>query len=459
MKLTFAGAAGTVTGSRYILDDGKRRLLIDCGLFQGYKVLRLRNWAPFPVRADSIHASILTHAHLDHSGYLPRLHRDGLCTPVYASHATRALCGILLPDSGHLQEEEAKYLNRHSISKHHPALPLYTRHDAIESLAIIKGMPMGKRWQILPGMQAMLRPAGHLLGASTVEVTTARGKIVFSGDLGRPRDSILVPPMPVKNADYLVVESTYGNRHHEAVDPEIEFGAIIRKTAARGGIVVVPSFAVGRAQALLYAIHRLKRRKEIPDLPVYLNSPMAMNATALYQRYSSLHHLTPEQCQGMCAAATIINSVEESQALNNLKLPAVIIAASGMATGGRVLHHLIAYASDPNNAIVLTGYQAGGTRGAAMAAGAKEIRIFGQIVPIRAEVHQINGYSAHADADEIIAWLTGFETPPRRVFITHGDPDAADALRKRIGEELHLDAVVPDHLETVALDFGAADPA
>ena len=454
MKLRFAGAAGTVTGSRYLLDHDGRRLLIDCGLFQGYKVLRLRNWAAFPVRPDSIHASILTHAHLDHSGYLPALVRDGLHVPVYASHATRDLCAILLPDSGHLQEEEAHFLNRHGISKHHPALPLYTREEAIQSLASLKGMAMDKAWEILPGIQAMLRPAGHLLGASTVEIVTRRGNIVFSGDLGRPRDTILVPPAPISHADYLVVESTYGDRRHEAVDPEIELGAIIRKTAARGGVIVVPSFAVGRAQALLYAVHRLKSRKEIPDLPVFLNSPMATNATELYKRYSALHHLTPEQCHGMCTAATIVNSVEESQALNSLTMPAVIIAASGMATGGRVLHHLISYASDPKNSIVLTGYQAGGTRGASIAAGAAEIKIFGQHVPIRAEVHQLNGYSAHADADEVMAWLKGFERPPRRVFVTHGDPEAADALRKRIRDELNWDAHVPDHLESVTLEFG-----
>jgi len=457
MKLTFAGAAGTVTGSRYLLDHDNRRLLVDCGLFQGYKVLRLRNWAPFPVSPGSIHAAILTHAHLDHSGYLPALVRDGLRASVYASEATRDLCAILLPDSGHLQEEEARYVNRHEISKHHPALPLYTRQDAIESLGSIKTKEMDKAWEILPGMHAQFRQAGHLLGASIVEIGTSRGNIVFSGDLGRPHDLVMFPPVPIKHADYLVVESTYGDRRHDAADPELQFGDIIRKTAARGGIVVVPSFAVGRAQALLYAIHRLKSRKEIPDLPVFLNSPMATNATALYQRHSALHHLTPEQCRGMCDAATIINSVEESQALNSLKAPAVIIAASGMATGGRVLHHLIAYAPDPKNSIVLTGYQAGGTRGAAIAAGAADVKIFGQRVPIRAEVHQINGYSAHADADEILAWLKGFERPPRRVFVTHGDPAAADTLRKRISDELGWNAHVPDHLETVTLDF--AGPA
>ncbi len=453
MKITFAGAAGTVTGSRNLVQHDGRRLLVDCGLFQGYKPLRLRNWGRFPVPVASIHATILTHAHLDHSGYLPALVRDGFDGPVYASSATRELCGILLPDSGHLQEEEARYANRHATSKHHPALPLYTKADAIACLDRFESMAMDKSREIMPGMQARLRRAGHLLGASTVELATAAGNIVFSGDLGRPHDSILLPPAPVTQADYLIVESTYGNRHHEADDSERQFGDIIRQTARRGGITVVPSFAVGRAQTLMYAIHRLKQRGEIPDLPVFLNSPMAADATAIYRRNGALHHLTKDECRAMCTAAKIVNSVEESEALNTLKMPAVIIAASGMATGGRVLHHLIAYASDPRNSIVFTGYQAGGTRGALMVAGEPEIKIFGRPVPIRAQVHQLSSYSAHADADEIMGWLRGFERAPRRVFVTHGEPDAADALRKRIQDELHWNAHVPDHMETVNLTF------
>lgn len=455
MKVTFAGAAGTVTGSRYLVEHDGRRLLVDCGLFQGYKNLRLRNWAPFPVPAASIHATVLTHAHLDHSGYVPVLVRDGYSGPIYASGATLDLCGILLPDSGHLQEEEARHANRRGSSKHQPAQPLYTKADAIGSLERIRAQAMDEAWEIMPGIDARLRYAGHLLGAGTVELATSRGNIVFSGDLGRPHDSILLPPAQIKQADYLVVESTYGNRQHSVDDTEHQLGEIIRQTAQRGGVTIVPSFAVGRAQTLMYAIHRLKLRREIPDLPVYLNSPMAADATAIYQRHADMHHLTAEECKSMCAAAKIVNSVEESQALNLLQIPAVIIAASGMATGGRVLHHLIAYASDPRHSIVFAGYQAGGTRGAAIVAGEPSVKIFGQIVPIRAQVHQLSGYSAHADADEIMAWLRGFERAPRQVFITHGEPDAADALRKRIQDELHWAAHVPEHLETISLDFGA----
>ena len=453
MKITFAGAAGTVTGSRYLITHDDNQLLVDCGLFQGYKTLRLRNWSAFPVPVASIRAAILTHAHLDHSGYVPVLVRDGYKGPIFASSATRELCGILWPDSGHLQEEEARYANRHSSSKHHPALPLYTKADAVTALDSLNSMAMEEPWEVMPGMQATLRNAGHLLGACTIELMTKRGSIVFSGDLGRPHDSILLPPVQVKQADYLMVESTYGNRHHEALDSERQFGEIIRKTAARGGITIVPSFAVGRAQTLMYAIHRLKSRREIPDLPVFLNSPMAADATSIYQRNQGLHQLSKDECVAMCAAAKIVNSVEESAALNVLKVPAIIIAASGMATGGRVLHHLLAYASDPRHSIVFTGYQAGGTRGAAIVAGQPSVKIFGQIVPIRAEVHQLNGYSAHADADEIIGWLKGFERPPRRVFVTHGEPDAADALRKRIQDELNWRAHVPDHMETIDLNF------
>ena len=454
MKITFAGAAGTVTGSRYLVQHEANRLLVDCGLFQGYKNLRLRNWAPFPAPVASIHATVLTHAHLDHSGYVPALVRDGYAGPIYASSATRDLCGILLPDSGHLQEEEARYVNRRGTSKHQPAQPLYTKADAIAALDRFRAQAMDEPWEIMPGIEARLRYAGHLLGASTVELATSRGNIVFSGDLGRPHDSILLPPAQIKQADYLVVESTYGNRHHEADDSESQLGEIIRQTAKRGGITIMPSFAVGRAQTLMYAIHRLKSRREIPDLPVFLNSPMAADATAIYRRNAAMHRLTAEECKSMCAAAKIVNSVEESAALNVLKVPAVIIAASGMATGGRVLHHLIAYASDPKHSIVFTGYQAGGTRGAAIVAGEPSVKIFGQFVPIRAQVHQLSGYSAHADAAEIMAWLRGFERPPRQVFITHGEPDAADALRKRIQDELHWNVHAPEHMEMIDLNFG-----
>jgi len=455
MKITFAGAAGTVTGSRYLLEQEGQRLLVDCGLFQGYKPLRLRNWAPFPVAPDSLQAVILTHAHLDHSGYLPLLVRDGYAGRIFTSSATRELCGILLPDSGHLQEEEARFANKHQTSKHQPALPLYTRVNAIASLDSIDGVEMATPWEVLPGMQAQLRQVGHLLGAASIELSTRAGNIVFSGDLGRPHDTILLPPAPVRQADYLVIESTYGNRRHDAEDSEQILGEIIRQTARRGGITLIPSFAVGRAQSLMYAIHRLKQRHDIPDLPVFLNSPMAADATSLYQRHSSLHHLNAVECRAMCHAAKIVNSVEESEALNLLKVPAVIIAASGMATGGRILHHLIAHAGNPRNSLVFAGYQAGGTRGAAIVAGEPSVKIFGQQVAIHAQVHQLSGYSAHADADEIMAWLGGFERAPRRVFVTHGEPDAADALRKRIQDELHWNAHVPEHMESIELDFQA----
>ena len=278
-------------------------------------------------------------------------------------------------------------------------------------------------------------------------------KQIVHGPLRHDHDSILLPPVQIRNADYLVVESTYGNRRHEGLDSERQLGEIIRQTAKRGGVTLVPSFAVGRAQTLMYAIHRLKLRREIPDLPVFLNSPMAANATAIYRRNAAMHHLTKDECNAMCGAAKIVNTVEESAALSNLKTPAVIIAASGMATGGRILHHLIAYAPSPQHSIVFAGFQAGGTRGAAIVAGEHSVKIFGQEVPIRAQVHQLNGYSGHADADEIMTWLRGFEHAPRRVFVTHGELDTADALRKRIQDELRWTAHAPEHMETVNLNF------
>ena len=373
MEIAFLGATGTVTGSKYLLTIGSKKILVDCGLFQGFKQFRLRNWAPFPVDTTEIDAVILTHAHLDHSGYLPLLVKDGFAGKVYCSPSTRDLCAILLPDSGHLQEEEAEYANRHKYSKHAPALPLYTKADAEHALRRLIPVDFETDIDLGGGVTLRFLPAGHILGSALVLLKHTGTTILFSGDLGRPKDLIMSAPASIHGVDYLVVESTYGNRRHDPSDPKVALAEIINRTVQRGGIIVIPAFAVGRAQTLLYLIYRLKIEGTIPDIPVFLNSPMAAEATYLYCNHRGEHRLTPDQCRAMCRAAHMINSAEESKKVNRLRDPMILISASGMATGGRVLHHLKAFAPDPRNTILFVGFQAGGTRGAAMVNGASSI--------------------------------------------------------------------------------------
>jgi metallo-beta-lactamase family protein len=453
MELQFLGATGTVTGSKYLLRAAARTLLVDCGLFQGYKNLRLRNWQPFPFDPASLDAVLLTHAHIDHSGSVPLLVKRGYRGRIYCTQGTLDLCRILLPDSGWLQEEEAEYANRRGFSRHHPALQLYTREDAERCLDQFVAVDFDRPFTPAPGVEARFARAGHILGAATLAVAAERRRVVFSGDLGRPNDPIMHPPAVIEAADYLVVESTYGDRRHDPEDPTVKLADIINRTTQRHGVVLIPSFAVGRAQSLLYYIHRLKAEGRIPaDLPVFLNSPMAQDATVLYRQHRDEHRLDAEQCYAMCHAARIINSVEESKALNNRRGPMVIIAASGMATGGRVVYHLKALAPDPRNTILFSGYQAGGTRGASILQGVPFVKIHGTQVPIKAEVDVLDNLSAHADSAEIIQWLRGFRHPPKETFITHGEPAAADALRLRIEAELGWRCRAPDQLETVTLD-------
>ena len=451
MQLSFLGGASTVTGSKYLLVADGRRLLIDCGLFQGYKQLRLRNWAPFPLDPRTLDAVVLTHAHLDHSGYLPLLIRDGFRGPVYCTPATRDLCGILLPDSGRLQEEEAAYANRHAFSKHRPALPLYTEDDARRALARLVPVAYGQDIRI-GNVRARLHRSGHLLGAAWVALTAEKKSLLFTGDLGRPNDALLLTPEALTPVDYLVVESTYGDRRHDTRDPKALLTEVIKRTLARGGVVLVPSFAVGRAQLLLHLIQQLKQSGAIPDAPVYLNSPMAASATKLYQKYPTEHRLTPAQCEALSGAAHIVTTEAESRALNRRQQPMIVIAASGMATGGRVVHHLKAFAPDARNTILFTGFQAGGTRGAALLQGAPTVKVHGEYIPVRAEVAQLDGLSAHADYAEIVAWLAPLKTPPQQTFITHGEPAASDALRRYIDEQLGWSSCqVPEHMAQVSL--------
>ncbi|MEY5002621.1 MAG: hypothetical protein RL678_430 [Pseudomonadota bacterium] len=442
MKLTFLGAAGTVTGSKYLVEAGGSRILVDCGLFQGYKNLRLLNWQPLPINPKDIDAVVLTHAHLDHSGALPLLVLEGYRGPVYATRATTELCGLLLPDSGHLQEADANFANRHKSSKHDPALPLYTEEDALRTLKLFKPLDFDEPLTLGP-LQLRLRGAGHILGASSVELRHGDRSLLMSGDIGRPDDLMMKPPVPIEHADTLVIESTYGDRTHDEGDHAGELADVIRRTAARGGKVIVPAFAVGRAQALLYQIWLLKKAKQIPDLPVFLDSPMAIDTTAIYQRYANEHRLSAEDCQQMGSVARFCRTSDQSRELNQLTYPAIIISASGMATGGRILHHLINHLGDHRSSVVFAGFQAGGTRGARLVAGERSIRIFGQDVAVNAEIVSLPGMSAHADAGQIMDWLRTVKRPPQHVYITHGEHDAADALRRRIQQELGWHASVP----------------
>ncbi|MCW3782878.1 MBL fold metallo-hydrolase RNA specificity domain-containing protein [Defluviimonas salinarum] len=450
--LRFLGAAGTVTGSRYLTEAGGRRILIDCGLFQGFKNLRQRNRKPFPVRPASIDTVLLTHAHLDHSGYLPALIRAGFTGEVLCTGATAELCGLILPDSGHIQEEEARFARRHGYSKHKDPKPLYTQADAEAALENFRTVSFDARIDLGDGIGVEFIPAGHLLGAAQIRVSLPGTTVLFSGDLGRQADALMRPPRPFAGADVLICESTYGNRRHADVDAETELAPILKRVLGRGGTILIPAFAVGRAQGLMYHIARLQKRGEIPYVPLYLNSPMAVDATDIYHGHHEEHHVTWEDCLAMFKIAKRINTVAQSKELNTRRGPMIIVSASGMLTGGRILHHLASFGGDARNAILLSGFQAGGTRGAALAAGADRLRMFGRDFPINAEVIQLEAFSGHADAEELLAWMQAAPNAPRMTYLTHGEPDASDRLRWRVEHELGWPARAPEHLETIRLD-------
>lgn len=447
ITLTSLGGAGTVTGSKHLLEFDGRKLLVDCGLFQGLKKLRERNWEPFPVDVEMIDAVVLTHAHLDHSGYLPKLVKEGFRKKIFATAGTKDLSELILLDSGHIQEKDAEYANRRGFSKHQPALPLYGVRDAERTIQHFSPVEVGGKTSIPGGAELILRRAGHILGAATAEIEWGGKTIVFSGDLGRYGDAVMVDPEPVTEADYIVIESTYGDRKHDTRDPTEALGDIIERTTQRGGTVIIPTFAVGRAQSLLYHIWKLKQAGRLGLTPIYLDSPMAINATELLHEHHRDHRLTAEECRATCDVATYVRDVEASKAITASPVPKVILSASGMATGGRVLHHIRAFGSDRRNTILFSGFQAVGTRGRAMVEGAKEVKIHGQWVPIHAEVVDLSTLSAHADADEIIRWLSGFARAPRKTFIVHGEPHASEALRVRIADQLGWNCVIPQMME------------
>jgi metallo-beta-lactamase family protein len=457
-RITFLGAADTVTGSRYLVESDSARVLVDCGLFQGYKVLRERNRAPFPVRPESVDAVVLTHAHLDHTGYLPALVRDGFAGRIHATPGTAALCRVLLPDSGRLLEEEAGWARKKRFSRHASPQPLYTELDANTALRSFETHPFDQPFEPADGVSAEFVAAGHITGAAQVTLNVEGVTFHLSGDLGRMSDPLMRAPEPPPAVDVLVVESTYGDRAHPAADPEAELGAVIRRVVARGGVVVIPAFAVGRAESILFHLSRLRDRDEIPAVPVYLNSPMAVEATEIARNFPDEHRLSAEEAERMAALAIPVRTVDESIALNERSGPMIIVSASGMLSGGRVLHHVARFGPDSRNAIVLTGFQAGGTRGADLAAGARRLRIFGRDVAIEAEVVQIATLSAHADADELMAWLASAKQPPKLTFVTHGEASASDTLRRRIKHELGWKVRVPEHREEVDVRAAIAAP-
>ena len=443
LSLTSLGGAGTVTGSKHLLTCGDTRLLIDCGLFQGLKNLRELNWQRLPINPGEIDAVVLTHAHLDHCGYLPRLVLDGFSGRIHCSSATRDVAELILRDSAFLQEKDAELANRKGFSKHSPALPLYRVADIDRTMALFKPAALHEEVTLPGDGRLLLRRAGHILGASTAQIDIGGRRILFSGDLGRYDDPVMHDPESVPEADYVVIESTYGNRHHDTTDPLDALEEVIKRTVQRGGTVVIPAFAVGRAQSLIHSLWQLRRSGRLHNLPVYLDSPMATSASELLQRYPKDHRLGRQDCEAACESVTYVRDVEESKALSANRYPKVIISASGMATGGRVLHHIAAFGPDHRNTLLFSGYQAAGTRGRKLLEGARETKIYGQWLPINAEIAELPMLSAHADSDELMRWLSGFQRAPRRVFVVHGEADASEALRERIQRELGWSVCVP----------------
>lgn len=449
MEIQFLGATRTVTGSKYLLKSDKK-VLVDCGLFQGLKELRLRNWESLPIPPSAIDAVVLTHAHLDHSGYLPLLVKNGFRGKIYGTPLTIEISKLLLVDSGHLQEEEAYRANKHGYSKHKPALALYTRADAEAIFPQLKAVPFHQDFKV-GNLNFRFNRAGHILGAASLVVKDQETSILFSGDLGRDNDPCILPPEDRMAVDYLVIESTYGDRLHEDIYPEENLRTIINRVYKQGGTLIIPAFAVGRTQTILYYIYRLMQSGKIPNIPLFLDSPMAQDMTEIMLKNSSEHVLDKQVCVGMAKMVHYVNSVEESKQINTIKTPKIIISASGMATGGRVLHHIKNFASDSRNVILFVGYQAAGTRGGYLLEGHKEIKMFGSTVTVNAEVIALSNISAHADYREILTWLGKIKNPPRQIFITHGEPPAAMALKSKIEKDFAWPCVVPDYLQVVPL--------
>jgi len=466
--LRFLGAVGTVTGSRFLVESRGARLLVECGLFQGLKELRLRNWSPLPVEPSSIDAVVLSHAHLDHSGYVPALVRQGFRGRIHATPNTLALCGILLPDSAHLLEEEAHYANRAGYSKHRPALPLYTTEDAERALDRFRAVEYETPFEPVPGIRVTFHRAGHILGAAMVHLhfeDAPESDLLLSGDLGRPSHPVLRPPVTPPGATTVLVESTYGDRRHRDESALDDFADAIVRTADRGGLILIPAFAVDRTEVLLYHLKQLQQSGRVPKLPVYVDSPMALSALSVYRE--AVASGSPEVRKDLAGDTAPFDpgdliearDVEASREINDAPLPAILISASGMITGGRILHHARRRLPDPRNCVLLVGFQAAGTRGRSLRDGADTVKLLGEEIPVRAEVVDIDAFSVHADAGELIAWLGAAERAPERVYVVHGEPKASDALRESIERDLGWEASLPSYNEVVPLEAGGGRSA
>jgi metallo-beta-lactamase family protein len=452
MKITFLGATKTVTGAKYLVDTGTKKILVDCGLFQGSKDITARNFQHLSFNPADLEAIILTHAHIDHTGYIPLIVKKGFSKHIYCSHGTKDLCSILLPDSGYLQEEHAKHENLHLQPRQEPSVPLYTLLDAKQSLKQFRAYDFDTEIEIPKTAKITLYPAGHIIGASFVELKSHGISILFSGDIGRFSDPVMEPPVFMESADYLVLESTYGNHLHGTTNPLDELCNVITRTLKKGGSIIIPSFAVGRAQIILYLLYQLLKAKRIPKIPIYLDSPMTINATEIFRQYATEHRLGKKLARLVCDTAIPINTIEDSFELHANHKPKIIISASGMAEGGRILHHIEHYAPNPNNALVFIGFQVPGTRGDAIVKGATETTIYGQKISIRAEVVMLKNLSAHADYEEILTWLDHFKKPPKKVFLIHGEPESSLNLKNKIEEKFGWKCVIPDYLQTENLD-------
>ncbi len=452
MRVSFLGATGTVTGSKYLVEcRGGARVLVDCGLFQGQKNLRQRNWTSLPVSPASIDAVLLTHAHIDHTGYLPALVKHGFRGDVFCTSATRDLAQILLPDCGYLQEEDARHANARGYSRHKPAMPLFTREDAAACLPLLRPVDYGVALQVAPRLNVTFHPAGHILGSAFLVLEDEATRLLFSGDVGRQHDVLMRPPSPIPAVDYIVCESTYGDRLHDPADGAEKLAEVIHKTMVHGGKVVIPAFAVGRAQALLYLLSGLRLKGRIPRMPVFLDSPMAIDTSEIYCRHRAEHRLDEPSCRATCTVARCLRTPAESKELNSMALPYVVLSASGMATGGRVVHHLARLLPDARNTVLLAGFQAAGTRGRRLAEGAETVRIHGDDVPVRAHVEMLHHLSAHADRDELLTWLRTASHSPQCVFVTHGEAQAAQAFSAHVAGSLGWSTIVPEDGEVVEL--------